>query len=224
MELSKFIWNKFSDYYRENDSYKDNAGRGILERLMTVCGVELQQELVPKLEGLIDQLDPETAADEYLSEIAYKLGRPPDILGDIDAYRIMLTQIISIYKVKGTIKSYELLFALLGMSVEVQEHFPPENLYDNELTYDGDGFDEYLYDETPCEVGCIEYTLIYDNLPGYTIAPLEPEIKARLISMIEEFIQPIDCKLRSLRYIDEGLSGVWDDSLNWDDTATWIED
>lgn len=208
INLTTFLWDKFSDYYKENDSYKDGNGKGLLERLLYIFGVELQEELVPKLEGLINELDPETAADEFLSEIAFAVGRPKDILETIPNYRILLTQIISLYKIKGTSKSYKLFFSLLGMSAQVVEFLPKDNIYDNDLIYDDDAGDGNHYDDTACEVGCIDYSIEYDNLPGQVIAPLSVEMQAKVRDWITELLEPIDCRLRDLIYTPAPVEGI----------------
>ena len=202
MNLTTFIWDKFEDYFAEKDSYKDSQGKGLLQRFLLVFGMELQTEIVPKLENLINEKDPETASDEFLSELAYSVGRPNDILQDIDKYRTLLTQIISIYQIKGTTKSYQLLFALFGLTAELVEHFPPDNAYDSGLIYDDDTEDAQVYDQTNCEVGCIDYSINYDNLPGQNVAPLSQQQEEDLRLMISDFIEPIDCNLRDLTYVN----------------------
>ena len=200
MQIIDFFWKQLTDYHLENDTYKDGNDKGLLVRYLSIFGIELQNEVVDRLENIINELDPHTASNEFLSEIAYAVGRPSDILLDIDRYRILLTQIISIYQIKGTAPSYRLLFNLLGMSVDIIEHFPDDVVYDNDIIYDDDGGDAVVYDETKCEIGCIDYSLVYDNNPGFNVAPLSPQLEANLKLMIQDFIEPIDCNIRAMIY------------------------
>lgn len=200
INITNFFWENLPEGIKERDTYKDDDNRGVLERYLSIFGIELQQEAVPKLENLINELDPETASDIFLSEIAYMVARPKDILEDIGIYRTVLIQIISLYKIKGTTKSYQLFFNLLGMNATLEEHFPPPNVYDGDLIYDDDSGDAQKYDQTECEVGCIEYTINYSNQPGKTIAPLTGQLRINVIDILEEFLQPIDCKMRDLIY------------------------
>lgn len=200
MNLTNFIWDQFPPHFEDNDTLQDAQGKGIFQRFLSVFGLELEEELVPKLEGLINEKDPNTSSDKFLSELAYSLGRPTDVLQNVDMYRTLLTQIISIYKIKGTKKSYELLFALLGLTATLVEHFPGENLYDTGLIYDDATEDAQLYDKTSCEVGCIDYSIEYSNIEGFGTGELTADQQQALRLMISDFIEPIDTSLRDLIY------------------------
>lgn len=204
-DLTDFLWNKFSEYYHENDNNKDQdpeaQNRGTLQRFLEVFGADITENEIAALENFIDELDPYTADDEFLTQIAWALGNPPDILGDTDVYRTILSQIISIYQIKGTKQSYELLFQLLGLSVTLEEFYPADNLYDDGLIYDDDTEDATTYDFSGCDVTCSDYTLTYDNLPGKATAPMTDDQVAALMDLITTLIQPVGAKLRSMDYV-----------------------
>lgn len=197
MDLSNFLNEKLPQYYKANDTYKDGNDKGILERFLGILGIELQDEFITPLEQLIDQLDPTTAADQYLSLLAFTVGNPEDILGDTDSYRTRLTQAITLYKNKGTVKSYRVLFALLGYTVNVVDHIPSDMIYDN-----GNEYDTGLqYDTDRCSLGCIEYSLEYSNIPGRTSGPLDSGKLDQLTRTIERDLQPINTRLRDIIFV-----------------------
>src|SRR5690606_30167585 len=110
------------------------------------------------LENFIENLDPETAMDKFLTHIAFTLANPTDILNDPTSYRKRLLQAITLYKINGTTKSYQLFFALLGYSINLIEHFPRDHRYDLDPPLEYDDISEEgdlgLYDLDKCNIGC----------------------------------------------------------------------
>lgn len=200
-ELYTFLWDKLAQYYTDADTNKDSDGEGTFQRFMLVFGVDITNNAISYLEDFINQLDPYTADNQYLTLIAWAVGNPQDILNDYDIYKIVLSQIISIYQIKGTIESYKLLFALMGLSVELQEFFPQDNQYDSGLTYDDDTEDATTYDFSGCDIVCSDYSLIYSNLPGSPIGQLSTQQENDLIAMVKDLIQPWTARLRDLTYV-----------------------
>lgn len=208
INLDNFLWSTIPQELADQDSYKDAQGRGLLERFISIFDEELQQELVVKLENFSNELSPATAADQFLSELAYSVGSPPDVMGGTDRYREVLTSIIGIYKVKGTSRSYKLFFRLFGMDCRIVEHFPRDNKYDIPGNkYDDKTIEAQPYDQSAETVGYTDYTIEYFNLPGYQVAPLNAPQKALIIEAIKSMLEPIDCRLRAMNYIPAGLPG-----------------
>jgi phage tail-like protein len=208
IDLKTFLWEQFPEKYAEDDSYKDGNGQGLLERFMIVLGEELQTEVMIPLDNRINELNPDTAADKYLSELAYSLGRPIDVLGNVDFYREILTNILKVYRLKGTMPGYKLLFELFGLSVTIIEYYPKANRYDQPgRKYNDKSVDALPYDQTENNVGYIDYSIRYDNLPGRNVAPFSGEIAERFKQMVIYTLQPIDCRLRSFSYYPAGSGG-----------------
>lgn len=195
----EFFWELLPRFYDEHDTYKDAEGKGLLRRFLTVLGEELQQEFILPLEDFPNHLSPETASNEFLSEIAYQVGKPLDILENIEAYRTLLTMIISIYKIKGTTESYRSFFGILGYEIELEEHFPADNLYDSGVIYDDDD-PVMLYDTTNCEITCTDYTITYKPITGVTSGPLTEEELERVITSIVLYLQPVNANLKEIIY------------------------
>lgn len=188
MDIRDFISQQLPIYYHRNDTYKDETGKGILIRFLGMLGISVQEELIDPLENFINELDPETASTKFLSLLAFTVGNPIDILGTDESFRLRLTQAISLYKLKGTVKSYKLLFNLLGLEVEVIEYFPPDMYYDTGLTYDSG----LLYDNDPCSVFCIDYRLVITK--DGEAAILSSEVVEALYEAIKD-IEPINANL-----------------------------
>lgn len=191
MDVREFIVKQMPIYYHREDTMKDQSGRGILIRFLGMLGISLQEDLVDKLENLINELDPETATTKFLSLLAFTVGNPVDILGTDESFRLRLSQAISLYKLKGTVKSYKLLFNLLGLEVGVFEDFPPQMYYDTDLKYDSD----LLYDNDPCSVLCIPYKLLVAQNGGPV--NLTGDMIDALYAAIND-IEPINAQLTEI--------------------------
>lgn len=136
----------FPYYYKENDSYKDSEGRGLLERLITTCTEYFDTNLIinplnPGLDNFIDLLDIDKTPEiflnylwEYLGEIPYAWGiltngKPynkdnletwlssPKSYPNADP-RKALKYAISLHKIRGTKKFYQLLGKLYRVSFD----------------------------------------------------------------------------------------------------------
>lgn len=183
-------------YYKINDSYKDENDRGLLQRYLSAFDPVVLNEIFPNIENYLDITDAQTCNPKYLTHISDVLGNPPDVFGDENKYRNLLTYIVSVYKIKGSIESYELFFDILGFYSEITE-IPLLNrtsLYDNGGIYDSD---EFLseYDRNLCQT-CSYYdiTLYNKNVDNYNITQ-------EIINNIREaikFNEPINARLRNL--------------------------
>ena len=56
----------FPAYYRENDTYKDGDGKGILERFIEVCSEYLDTQIMPDIDNFMDILDVDKTPDIFL--------------------------------------------------------------------------------------------------------------------------------------------------------------
>ena len=183
-------------YFKMNDTYKDAQGQGLLERYLSAFDPEVLLETFPNINKYLDIIDVRTCAPKFLTHISDVLGNPPDIFDDEDKYRNLLAYIVSVYKIKGSIESYELFFDILGFDIELEEIplFNQNSVYDNEGIFDSDEF-ESIYDKNGCP-SCSYYdlTLYYKDVNNFTI-------NQEMINNIREaitFNEPINAKLRRL--------------------------
>ena len=194
-----WIFNQLPKYHQRTDSYKDVEGNGLLKRYLRVVGMELDEEFISYIDNFTDLVDYIKCDDKYLPLIGSILGYPPSIDGLSTTYRKILANILAIYKVKGTIRSYEMLFNLLGLEVGILEEVPkravtydlPDRYYDRGEQYD-----------SHCEY-CSGYWILYNskddtcNVHNTVDAPLLDTVKniicflspinATFLGMIEKY-------------------------------------
>lgn len=107
--------NLFPYYYHDYDTYKDENGKGILERFVEVCFEYFDNDIVPEIDNILDNIDVELCQDIYLSYLWEFLGQPPYANAIQSTYpnpdpRQVLKYAISLYKIRGS----ELFFKILG--------------------------------------------------------------------------------------------------------------
>ena len=200
-----WFFNKLPNYYHINDSDKDSQGKGLLQRYLETYGEELDDNMLPFIDNFVNIIDPRGQASigyKYLNHLAYTLGSPPDLfMGDPaqDAkYAKLLNHIVSIYKIKGTARSFELFFALLGYSISVIE-YPQNPLVRFDDIYN---FDNGYFMDSGCEP-CSEFSILSQAILnngscGNTTNPvLDPSIYPVMIEALK-FLQPINTILKSI--------------------------
>ena len=142
-----FTQDRLPDYFRRNDTYVDENGDGLLMRYLSIFGDEIDQEIIPTIECYLNIIDAQNCDPQYLTHLSDVLGNPPDIFGDDDKYRNLLSYICSVYKIKGTKKAYELFFSLLGFDIDFYDAFDitsfsklPSCLFDEAVMFIADWF------------------------------------------------------------------------------------
>lgn len=209
-----WIWDQFPYELRKIDSYKDNDNRGLLERYTEVFGEYMQELEVFSDNWLKNTKDIDHCFKEYLPLIAHDLGTPPNIFGTEDGFRKLLKNIVSIYKIKGTLHSYEVLFMYLGFQVQlIFEPFNP-SIWDypyeddsqfplNPLQLEALGldqvfinWDDFNWDEV-CQT-CVYYTVYVnhytDDPSGFSWTEVTPE-QLDQFNNIVNFLNPVDGKV-----------------------------
>lgn len=137
----------FPYYYKENDSYKDAEGKGLLERLITTCTEYFDTDVManhsfPGLDNIVDIIDLDKTPEiflnylwEYLGEIPYAWGvltnGQPYTKENLESWlsssrgypradpRKALKYAISLYKIRGTNQFYGLLGKLYGVKIDL---------------------------------------------------------------------------------------------------------
>jgi len=166
--------------------------KGQLQRFNENLARDWDENLLPTIDNLLENtFIASSAYDKFIPYLEDLFGIPA-MSQDIEARRRILKNVLPMYKVKGTINSYKILFSLLGFdSVEV-EKIELDGGWDNPFfTFDSDS---RTFDSNPDCYPCSYYRL---KLTG-TIA-----LTQGLYSFIEEvlkIIEPINAKMYSFYY------------------------
>lgn len=67
----------FPQYFKENDSYKDSSGKGLLEKFLNICGDYLQVSPIADLDGYLESLKIENIDELYINSLWDFLGQFP---------------------------------------------------------------------------------------------------------------------------------------------------
>lgn len=117
-QLKNIIFKLFGKYEKVVDSYKNSVGKGLYERYMENLADEYDTYTAAAINGLIDNLlVPETMLVKFIPYAEAQIGAPY-ITDDFSIRRKLLRFLIRVYQIKGTKKSYETMFRMLGFTVD----------------------------------------------------------------------------------------------------------
>ena len=222
--FKSILYNQFPRRFRDEDTYVDSEGKGLFRRFIETMGDEWDQELKDKLEGYLDIFSVLDTDAQYLVHLAWFLGNPPDMLYNDTRYRKLLRYLMDINKCKGTARSYDMIFHMLGLTVTLTVHSPTAMKYDIDTLK----YDETLRYDDECPT-CTDYDIaIHDpdgNQPEIGQALEEPgpgsAALLALLSAIIKYVEPINMRLLTLTYDGDPITdpawvlttGTWDDKL-----------
>lgn len=199
------LFGKLPLYFKTEDTYKDGNDEGLLERYLEIFCAELDNEVSPYIDELLDITDAEALTGltrsnptEFLNTISDVFGNPPDI-GTEAQYITLLRHVVWILKTKGTRKSLELFLAVFGYEIStlteaaavevVYDASPTAIEYDDSLLYDV-GFPFYS-----------DWDLIITDYTGTTTGNPGSAWLTLLKEAIQQFISPIFATLTSVTYV-----------------------
>jgi len=200
-----FLFGKLPLYFKENDTYKDGNDEGLLERYLEIFCTEIDNEVSPFIDELLDITDAEALSGltrdnpmEFLNVLSDVFTNPPDIGTEVQ-YVKLIRHIIWILKTRGTRRSLELFLALFGYAIDtlteaaaspnIYDLTPTALLYDDDKVYDA-GFAFYS-----------EWELIITDYPGTTTGDPGSTWLTLLKEAITQFISPIFSTLTSVTYV-----------------------
>jgi len=207
-----FMFGKLPVYFKTEDSYKDGNDEGLLERYLEIFCAEIDNEVSPYIDELLDITDAEALSGltrdnptELLIYISELFGNPPDVgtgtaySGDEDEYIVLIRYIKHILQTKGTVKALEYYLAIYGYEIDtLTESGVTASTYDavpTPVKYD-DGA-EYDYGFTFYS----GFDLIITDKPGMgTKNPIQAWLDNYLKPAIQNFIAPIWAQLGTLTY------------------------
>lgn len=222
----------FLHYFKENDTYKDQNGQGILERFISICGEYLDESVSPDIDNLIDLIDVDKTPDIYLNLLWEYFGYIPYAYGILNGgnpynqqdlgiwvsskyptvdYRAILKYAISLYKIRCTSDFYNILGKFYNIFISLQViNTPLTGAYVNYDKTSSEYDSDKVYDQP---LGCLECTKITANI-YIPKGPYQwllnnnqlPQAKEAIIFLLNKYI-PIHVKL----FTDDDVTILEDD-------------
>ena len=148
--------NLFPYWYQENDSYKNHEGKGILQRFIEVCAEYFDNEVLPGIDNMMDNIDLDKTSTiflnyiwQYFDYIPYAYGvlvnNSPYTTDNINSWlsnpdgfpkadtRALLKYAISLFKIRGTYSFYRILGRFYGVDI-IFEEIPAPSTTTNSLS------------------------------------------------------------------------------------------
>lgn len=173
--------------FKEQDTYKVD-GKGILERFLEICGNYFQEDITKDIDNILDIIDIDKTQQRYLNYLWEFLGALPFArtrehkgvpnLSD-EQIRTILKYSISLLKIRGSRKFFEILFNMYGLTCTITD--PTDGAMDKwekvDPLYDTDysQYDKYNYDKIYGCAQCIEVDI---SISGHGFTSPTPEFKA----------------------------------------------
>ena len=175
---------------KASDPNKDVNSKGTNERFQEILANDWDEELLPLVDNILDNtLVPETMLEKFIPYIEQMLGID-SLVDDMSIRRKIIQNIMAIYKVKGTLRSYEILFKLLGFNSVTIEEIEFQQGFDSPVTFDAV---TRVFDDSPCQT-CSQYDLILTGAMPLTTKLLD------LINRAVLLVEPINAKRRKIIY------------------------
>ncbi len=145
--IKEIIWELFGNFYQANDSYTENdpanQNRGLLQRYYESLADELDANLIPKINLLIDKTRlPKDIVNTLVPIRELSLGLQTNLYEDLALRRKLLQYLKKCHRNRGTFQNYIFLFGLLGFDVEIDENYINGTWDDG--TWDSGYWDSYL--------------------------------------------------------------------------------
>lgn len=207
--FKNWFFKQFPGKYQESDPLKNLDGEGLFQRYLQSMGNELDEDFIPYLDDFLKIVDVIQCDDKFLPLLSGILGFPPTINNLPETYRRVLAYAIAIYKIKGTKRSYEMVFNLVGQTIHFFEETPTREIFyddfpEREYDHDGDDTDDEVYD-TECQT-CSGYYI-------HIIPSITPNIQVYM-SNILCWLQPINAKFLGFTIIPSMISEELDVELS----------
>lgn len=186
--FTKYIFNLFPSKVRKEDSYKWPDGRGFLQRYLSAFEDELDANVLPYIDNVLDLVDALKVDSKYLADLSYNLGSPAQVDSSLQTYRLVLEYAVAMWRVKGTKKSYKMLFDLMGLEVDIIEGEVKAG-----ITYDQPGVNYdagYTYDQDFAY--CSKYKIAYNSKADTTNPFVHNPVDNSTINLAQKIISQIE--------------------------------
>lgn len=189
--LKSIIFNLFGIEAKINDSFKDGSGKGIWERYNESLGEDYDENVELLIVDLMDNvLVPSSMFVRFIDIQNEALGDLPVPSTDVIVKRKILQYFNTLGTIKGTVKSYKMLFSFIGVTLDSNSDVTPGFGWDNDTaTLDtvGRTFDTNLSN-------CSFYSL---ELSG--MAAIDPDLESA-INIINDYLKPLNAQTFEIKY------------------------
>lgn len=149
-------------YYKSKDTYKDDNGQGILEKLLEICGTYFQDNIKAEIDSSLEILDIGSTSEYYLNFLWEMLGQIPFARISTDHRPLSLSEeqqrnlikyTNTLLKIRGTEKFFQVMFGVFSnesnkLAITITSDDPGWEKDEKELTvinysyFNTDSFDD----------------------------------------------------------------------------------
>ena len=189
--LKSIIFNFFGIESKINDSLKDGSGKGIWERYNESLGEDYDEDVSPLITNLMDNvIVPLTMFVRFIDIQNEALGSLPVPSIDVNVKRKILQHFNILGTIKGTVKSYRMLFSFIGVNLDSNSDVNPGFGWDSDTGTLDDAdrtFDTNLSN-------CRYYSL---ELSG--VAVISSDLESA-INIINDYLRPLNAVTFEIKY------------------------
>jgi len=189
--LKGIIFGLFGVDAKIKDSLKDGFGKGIWERYNESLGEDYDDNVHLLIINLISNvIVPQTMLVRFIDIQNEALGDLPVPSTDVKIKRKILQHFNTLGTIKGTVKSYSMLFSFIGVTLVSTTDVSPGFGWDHDTATLDD--DDRTFDSNASS--CSFYSL---ELTG--ASPIDTELEGA-INIINNYLIPINAQTTEIRY------------------------
>lgn len=187
--LKTILFPLFGKHAKISDTHKDGNDKGIWERFNEALAQDFDDELLPLIESLVENtVDPENFLLQFVEHYETSIGTPVYISNTEAIRRKLIKLNNSITRIRGTKKSFDVLYNILGMTTVTIAIETPLKTWDSNVTLDDEA---RRFDRNPC---CAFYSL---TLAGP--ASINDSLQDA-INRINNYLKPIGATTTEILY------------------------
>ena len=189
--LKNIIFNLFGVDAKVRDTLKDGSGKGIWERYNDSVAEDYDDNVNLLITDLMNNvIVPLTMFVRFLDIQNEALGDLPVPSTDVKVKRKIIQYFNILGTIKGTAKSYKMLFSFIGVNLDTVIELDPGFGFDHDdSTFD---FDDRTFDSTVSSCGFYSF-----ELSG--IAAISPDLESA-INIINDYLKPLNSDTVEIKY------------------------
>jgi hypothetical protein len=195
--LRKYFFGSLPGYYKENDTYKNEEGKGLLERFLGIFQTQAEQYLT-EVDVMKTFVNAREAPYKFLPYIGSLYGKPPIPTEDDTIFSNILESIQFLNTYKGTLSSLESYFGVLGVGATI--NLVPRPIYNHDESRE---HDDYVVIHDSNTILCVKYTVNVED-PSESLVdifkePFTDNNKLAIQSIFRYFL-PINMVMTDFQY------------------------